>query len=181
MVWKAGNKRREFLKLAAFSLAGFTTTSARGLYQAQREVIQRPDTPEHAMDLLIKGNQRYVAQKLDLVPGRSWTFSKRDGRTPGAIRCRTFLRRLARAGRIGLRPEHWSSLRGSGGGQYCHAGHHRQPGIWRGGAGSKSHSGAGTHQLRRRQGYPGRQGGTGANQHPVSVHPSRDRPGPTAT
>ncbi len=64
MVWKAGNRRRDFLKLAAFSLAGFTTTSARGLYQAPREVIQRPDTPEHAMDLLIKGNQRYVAQKL---------------------------------------------------------------------------------------------------------------------
>ena len=64
MVWEAGNRRREFLKLAAFSLAGLTTTSARGLYQAQRDVIQRPESPERAMDLLVEGNQRFVAQKL---------------------------------------------------------------------------------------------------------------------
>jgi carbonic anhydrase len=64
MFWKAGNGRREFLKLAAFSLAGVTAPSAHGLYQAQRDTIQRPDTPEHAIDLLVKGNQRYVAQKL---------------------------------------------------------------------------------------------------------------------
>ena len=56
--------RRAFLKLAAFSLAGVTAPLARGLYQAQRATIQRPDTPEHAMDLLVQGNQRYVAQKL---------------------------------------------------------------------------------------------------------------------
>jgi carbonic anhydrase len=64
MFWEAGNRRREFLKLAAFSLAGLTTSSARGLYQAQRDVIQRPESPERAIDLLIEGNQRYVAQKL---------------------------------------------------------------------------------------------------------------------
>ena len=64
MVWEAGNRRREFLKLAAFSLAGLTTTSARGLYQAQRDVIPRPESPERAVDLLVEGNQRYVAQKL---------------------------------------------------------------------------------------------------------------------
>src|SRR5271170_1735395 len=64
MFWGAGNGRREFLKLAAFSLAGVTAPSARGLYQAQRDTIQRPDTPEHAIDLLVQGNQRYVAQKL---------------------------------------------------------------------------------------------------------------------
>jgi len=64
MFWRAGNGRREFLKLAAFSLAGVAAPSARGLYQAQRDVIQRPDTPEHAIDLLVQGNQRYVAQKL---------------------------------------------------------------------------------------------------------------------
>jgi len=64
MFWEAGNRRREFLKLAAFSLAGLTTTSARGLYQAQRDVIQRPESPERAMDLLVEGNQRFVAQKL---------------------------------------------------------------------------------------------------------------------
>ena len=60
----AGNGRREFLKLAALSVAGVTAPSARGLYQAQRETIQRPDTPDHAIDLLVQGNQRYVAQKL---------------------------------------------------------------------------------------------------------------------
>jgi carbonic anhydrase len=64
MFWEAGNRRREFLKLAAFSLAGLTTSSARGLYQAQRDVIQRPESPERAIDLLVEGNQRYVAQKL---------------------------------------------------------------------------------------------------------------------
>jgi carbonic anhydrase len=64
MFWEAGNRRREFLKLAAFSLAGLTTTSARGLYQAQRDVIQRPESPARAIDLLVEGNQRFVAQKL---------------------------------------------------------------------------------------------------------------------
>jgi carbonic anhydrase len=56
--------RRGVLKLAAFGLAGLTTTTARGLYQAQREAIQRPDSPEQAMNLLIEGNQRFVDQKL---------------------------------------------------------------------------------------------------------------------
>jgi carbonic anhydrase len=64
MFWEEGNRRREFLKLAAFSLAGLTTNSARGLYQAQRDVIQRPESPERAIDLLLEGNQRYVAQRL---------------------------------------------------------------------------------------------------------------------
>jgi carbonic anhydrase len=64
MIRGAGNGRREFLKLAALSVAGVTAPSARGLYQAQRETIQRPDTPDHAIDLLVQGNQRYVAQKL---------------------------------------------------------------------------------------------------------------------
>ncbi len=64
MFWRAGNGRREFLKLAALSVAGVTVPSARGLYQVQRETIQRPDTPEHAIDLLVQGNQRFVAQNL---------------------------------------------------------------------------------------------------------------------
>ena len=34
------------------------------MYQAQRDVIQRPQTPELAMNLLVEGNQRFVAQKL---------------------------------------------------------------------------------------------------------------------
>jgi carbonic anhydrase len=58
MVWERDHKRREFLKLAAFSLAGLTTTGTRGLGQAQREAIQRPDTPERAL------SQRFVAQNL---------------------------------------------------------------------------------------------------------------------
>jgi carbonic anhydrase len=64
MVRERDNKRREFLRLAAFGLAGLTTTSARGLYQAPRDVIQRPENPERAVQLLVEGNQRYVAQKL---------------------------------------------------------------------------------------------------------------------
>jgi carbonic anhydrase len=64
MVWERDHKRREFLKLAAFSLAGLTTTGARGLGQAQREAIQRPETPERALSLLVEGNQRFVTQSL---------------------------------------------------------------------------------------------------------------------
>jgi carbonic anhydrase len=64
MVWGRDNKRREFLKLAAFGLAGLTTPAARGLYQAQRAPIQRPDTPELALNLLAEGNQRFVAHNL---------------------------------------------------------------------------------------------------------------------
>ena len=63
MVSGTDNRRREFLKLAAFSLAGLTTASARALGQA-RDTIQRPETPDRALNLLIEGNQRYVAQKL---------------------------------------------------------------------------------------------------------------------
>jgi carbonic anhydrase len=58
------NRRREFLKLAAFSLAGLTSTSARAMYQPQRETIQRPESPERAVNLLVEGNQRFLAQKL---------------------------------------------------------------------------------------------------------------------
>jgi carbonic anhydrase len=63
MVSGTDNRRREFLKLAAFSLAGLTTASARALGQV-RDTIQRPETPDRALNLLIEGNQRYVAQKL---------------------------------------------------------------------------------------------------------------------
>jgi carbonic anhydrase len=64
MVGRTENKRREFLKLAAWGVAGLTTTSARGLYQAQREAIQRPETPGAALNLLAEGNQRFLAQNL---------------------------------------------------------------------------------------------------------------------
>ena len=61
---KTHGGRRDFLKFAALGCAGLTTTAARGLYQAERETIQRPDTPQQALDLLAAGNQRFVAQKL---------------------------------------------------------------------------------------------------------------------
>ena len=64
MVWERDHKRREFLKLAAFSVASLTTTGARGLGQVQRDTIQRPETPERALSLLVEGNQRFVAQNL---------------------------------------------------------------------------------------------------------------------
>jgi carbonic anhydrase len=64
MVWEEDHRRREFLKLAAFGLAGMTTAALPGLGQAQREAIQRPETPDHALSLLVEGNQRFVAQNL---------------------------------------------------------------------------------------------------------------------
>jgi carbonic anhydrase len=64
MVWGTENRRRDFLKFAAFGVAGLTTTTARGLYQAQREAIQRPETPERALNLMVEGNQRFVAENL---------------------------------------------------------------------------------------------------------------------
>jgi carbonic anhydrase len=64
MIGNPDNKRRELLKLMTIGVAGLTTASARALYQAQREPIQRPESPESAMRLLVEGNQRFVAQKL---------------------------------------------------------------------------------------------------------------------
>jgi carbonic anhydrase len=64
MFGETENRRRDFLKLAAFGVAGLATAPARGMYQAQRESIQRPGTPQEAVDLLVQGNQRYVAQNL---------------------------------------------------------------------------------------------------------------------
>jgi carbonic anhydrase len=63
-VQKKDNGRRDFLKLAAIGVAGFAAPYARGMYQAPRDPIQRPETPERALQLLAEGNQRYVAQKL---------------------------------------------------------------------------------------------------------------------
>jgi carbonic anhydrase len=58
------NRRRDFLKLAALSLAGLTSPAARAMYQPKRDTIQRPETPDRALSLLAEGNQRYLAQKL---------------------------------------------------------------------------------------------------------------------
>ena len=63
MVFERDRQRRDFIKLAAFGLAGLTT-GATGLGQAQRDVIQRPETPDRALSLLVEGNQRFVAQNL---------------------------------------------------------------------------------------------------------------------
>jgi carbonic anhydrase len=64
MLRKIDSSRRDLLKLAAIGLVGLTAPSAQGMYQARREAIQRPETPEQAMDLLVKGNQRFVAHTL---------------------------------------------------------------------------------------------------------------------
>jgi carbonic anhydrase len=64
MVWKKENGRRDFLKLGALGVAGLTAPYARAMYQAQRDVIQRPETPERALELLVEGNKRFVAQNL---------------------------------------------------------------------------------------------------------------------
>jgi carbonic anhydrase len=64
MVSGTEKKRREFLRLAALSLAGLTAPAAKGLYQAQRGPFQRPETPELALNLLAEGNQRYLAHNL---------------------------------------------------------------------------------------------------------------------
>jgi carbonic anhydrase len=64
MLGETDNSRRNLLKLATISLVGLTAPSAKGMYQAQREAIQRPETPEQALDLLVKGNQRFVAHNL---------------------------------------------------------------------------------------------------------------------
>ena len=58
MVSETANRRREFLKLAAFSLAGLTAASARAALGQARDAIQRPETPDRALNLMIEGNQR---------------------------------------------------------------------------------------------------------------------------
>jgi carbonic anhydrase len=61
---KANNHRRDFLKMAAFGVAGLGAPQARAMYQAPRESIQRPGSPEQAMTLLTEGNQRFVSHNL---------------------------------------------------------------------------------------------------------------------
>lgn len=61
---EAGSRRRDFLKMAAWGVAGLGAPRAQAMYQAQRASIQRPETPGQAMNLLVEGNQRFVAQKL---------------------------------------------------------------------------------------------------------------------
>jgi len=160
MVWERDHKRREFLKLAAFSLAGLTTTGARGLGQAQREAIQRPDTPERALSLLVEGNQRFVAQNLisfkedlDILKAHS------EGHQEPFRRC-ALVRGLAGAGGICVRSEHWSPVCGAGGRQCGYSGYHRQSRVRCGGIGRQGDRDARPHQLRCGESDHGRQGGT---------------------
>jgi carbonic anhydrase len=61
---EASSRRRDFLKMAAWSAAALSAPRAQAMFQAQRETIQRPETPERAMALLAEGNQRFVAHNL---------------------------------------------------------------------------------------------------------------------
>lgn len=58
------NGRRNFLKMGALGLASISSRAAHAMYQAPRDAVQKPDTPEDALELLIKGNERFVAQTL---------------------------------------------------------------------------------------------------------------------
>ena len=64
MAGRPSNGRRSVLKLMALGVAGLTARTAEGMYQSPREPIQRPETPEAAMNLLVEGNKRFVAQNL---------------------------------------------------------------------------------------------------------------------
>lgn len=61
---EAGSRRRDFLKMAAWSGAALAAPRAQAMFQAQRDTIQRPESPERAMSLLVEGNQRFVAHNL---------------------------------------------------------------------------------------------------------------------
>ena len=151
MVWEAGNRRREFLKLAAFSLAGLTTTSARGLYQAQRDVIPRPGV-RSARWICWSRATSVTWPGTVLVPGRSGhsqsalgghhepfaaVLSCADARVPVELVFDQSIGHLSWCVWPAMSP----------------AGHHRQLGIWCSRVGSEGDSCSGTYQLRRRQGY----------------------------
>ncbi len=64
MAGEPSKERRGVLKLMGLGLAGLTARTAEGMYQSPRAPIQRPETPEAAMNLLVEGNKRFVAQNL---------------------------------------------------------------------------------------------------------------------
>lgn len=64
MANEASANRREMLKMVTAGLAGLAVHPARGSAQVPTSLFRKPDSPEQAIDLLIKGNQRFVAQKL---------------------------------------------------------------------------------------------------------------------
>jgi carbonic anhydrase len=57
--------RRVFIKSLAAGAAAFTSSSLPGVSQTTRDAIQKPETPKAALELLVKGNERFVAQDLD--------------------------------------------------------------------------------------------------------------------
>ncbi len=57
--------RRGFLISLAAGAAGLTANPVAGLAQSSREAIQKPDTPAEALELLVKGNERFLAQELE--------------------------------------------------------------------------------------------------------------------
>jgi carbonic anhydrase len=52
------------LKMMAVGLTGLAAHPAIGSAQDHTKLFNKPDSPEQAMDLLVKGNQRFVAQNL---------------------------------------------------------------------------------------------------------------------
>jgi carbonic anhydrase len=56
--------RRGFLKFAAAGAAAMQAATLPGWSQAGREAIQKPGTPDQALDLLMQGNQRFMSQNL---------------------------------------------------------------------------------------------------------------------
>jgi carbonic anhydrase len=56
--------RRNVLKMVATGLAGATVLPASGLAQEQPTPFRSPDSPEQAFEVLVQGNQRYVAHNL---------------------------------------------------------------------------------------------------------------------
>jgi carbonic anhydrase len=63
MLKKSDVSCRNLLKMAAISSSA-TVLPAHSMYQA-REVYKKPETPEQALELMVKGNQRFVAQTLN--------------------------------------------------------------------------------------------------------------------
>ena len=57
--------RRGFLKSLTAGAAGLTAGPLVAVAQSARDAIQKPDTPGEALNLLVQGNQRFVAQDLE--------------------------------------------------------------------------------------------------------------------
>jgi carbonic anhydrase len=58
------SNRRDVLKLMAAGVAGMATHPAGTFAQAKPSIFHKPASPAEAMDLLVKGNERFVAHNL---------------------------------------------------------------------------------------------------------------------